>query len=125
MKSHGTTMVKMNETDAVSGLSALGNQTRLAIFKLLVRAGKDGLTIGRIGSELGIPLSTLAHHLDRLVRASLVQQTKAGREIFCVADFTVLQDLMAYLNDKCCEGLPGDIPAPETGHVSSKELIDG
>lgn len=95
----------MNQSEAALGLKALGNETRLSIFRLLVRAGDDGLTIGRIGQELNIPLSTLAHHLDLLVRASLVIQKRDGREVHCMANYASLRDLTSFLTEKCCEGL--------------------
>lgn len=113
----------MNESEAVAGLGALGNQTRLAIFRLLVQAGEDGLPIGRIGRELDVPLSTLAHHLDRLVRSSLVSQHRSGREIYCKADYSALHALTVYLTDKCCEGLPAEMP--EATKSASMELVDG
>jgi len=114
----------LSEIDAANGLSALGNQSRLTIFKLLVRAGKDGLPVGRIGRELNIPLSTLAHHLDRLVRTSLVHQRRSGREVYCVADYTVLQGLTGYLTEKCCEGLPEETLMSSNSYSETKELID-
>lgn len=96
----------MDEAKAVQGLSALGNESRLAIFRLLVRAGKSGTRTGQIGRELGIPLSTLAHHLDRLSRAGLISQQKSGREVICTARYKTLNAITNYLNEKCCEGLP-------------------
>lgn len=99
----------MNQNDAALGLKALGNETRLSIFRLLVRAGDSGLPIGRIAQELNIPLSTLAHHLDQLVRVSLVVQRRDGREVYCKANYGSLNALTAFLTEKCCEGL---LPAP-------------
>ena len=96
----------MREKEAANGFSALGNATRLSIFKLLVRAGNQGSATGRIGSELNIPLSTLAHHLDALSRAGLITQNKSGREVICTAIYTALQGLTNYLTENCCEGLP-------------------
>ncbi len=96
----------MDETEAAQGLSALGNKSRLAIFRLLVRAGECGTPTGHIGRELGIPLSTLAHHLDRLSRAGLISQQKSGREVICTARYKTLDAITNYLTEKCCEGLP-------------------
>lgn len=96
----------MQEAQAVQGFSALGNASRLAIFKLLVRAGQPGSVTGRIGRELGIPLSTLAHHLDMLSRAGLISQRKSGREVINTVNFSTLADLTEFLTEKCCEGLP-------------------
>jgi ArsR family transcriptional regulator len=94
------------EDEAIQGFSALGNSTRLAIFRLLVRAGQNGLATGRIGNELNVPLSTLAHHLDALARASLISQVKSGREVICIANYGTLFALTNYLNEKCCDGVP-------------------
>lgn len=112
----------MDETEAAQGLSALGNQSRLAIFRLLVRAGDNGSPTGHIGRELGVPLSTLAHHIDCLSRAGLVDQRKVGREVICTANYKTLMALTSYLTEKCCEGLPEG--AFETGTSVTKELVD-
>lgn len=112
----------MDEIEAVQGFSALGNKTRLSIFRLLVRAGEDGTPIGHIGRELGIPLSTLAHHLDRLCRAGLVAQDKVGREVICTADYKSLLSLTNYITEKCCEGLPDS--AFENVTTNSPELAE-
>jgi len=112
----------MDGTDAVQGFSALGNASRLAIFRLLVRAGEHGSPTGPIGRELGIPLSTLSHHLDRLSRAGLVDQRKSGREVVCTVNYGALQALTNFLTEKCCEGLPEK--ELEANTTSTPELID-
>ncbi|OUS28276.1 transcriptional regulator [Gammaproteobacteria bacterium 45_16_T64] len=83
-------------------LEALGNPTRLGIFKLLVQAGKKGLPVGDIQKSLGVPASTLSHHIAKLVNTGLVVQRRESRTLFCVADYVVMQDLIGYLVDKCC-----------------------
>lgn len=115
----------MNDADAAEGLNALGNESRLAIFRLLVQAGEQGLPIGRISSALGIPLSTLAHHLDRLTRASLLRREKAGREVHCIADYETLRSLTAYLNDRCCEGLAVDETEQPGMKANQMEIVEG
>lgn len=102
---------------AVAGFSALGNQTRLAVFRVLVRAGADGVAIGDIHQTLGVPLSTLAHHLSALVGAGLVQQEKQGRTVVCRADYGSMHTLIAYLTQNCCEGVT-DGPATPTSQQS-------
>jgi ArsR family transcriptional regulator len=114
----------MQENEAASGFSALGNKTRLAIFKLLVRAGDQGFATGHIGNQLKIPLSTLAHHLDCLSRAKLITQHKAGREVICTANFTSLLALTNFLTENCCEGLPTDERDSSNQTDSALELID-
>lgn len=112
----------MNINEAAEGFSALGNETRIEIFRLLVQAGEGGLSTGRIASEIGMPLSTLAHHLDALTRARLVNQSKSGREVTNTANYPVLQTLIDYLTEKCCQGLPVTAYS-ETAKESDKELI--
>lgn len=114
----------MLENEAANGFSALGNETRLVIFKLLVRAGDQGFPTGRIGNELNIPLSTLAHHLDSLSRAGLITQNKSGREVICTANYSALQALTNYLTENCCEGLPAEARDAFNQAVSTQELVD-
>ena len=93
-----------NETIAADILGALGNETRLLVFRLLVRAGQDGLNIGQIQEHLGTAPSTLAHHIQTLVHAGLVRQDKKGREVICSANFDTMNAVVAYLTDECCKG---------------------
>jgi len=95
----------MNEDRAAEGLAALGNRTRLRLFRLLVRAGEEGLNVGDIQTHIGLPASTLAHHLAILTRAGLVSQERRGREIISRADYDVVEGLAAYLTEECCAGV--------------------
>ncbi len=94
-----------NETIAADILGALGNETRLQVFRLLVRAGRDGMNIGQIQDHLGTAPSTLAHHIQTLVHAGLVVQDKQGREVICSANFETMENIVAYLTDECCKGV--------------------
>jgi len=96
-------------TDApVDALAALGHDARLAIFRILVRAGDDGLPVHQIQERLGgMPRSTLAHHLQMLVQAGLVAQTKAGAEVVSRADYGAIRRVIAYLTDECCADAEG------------------
>ena len=94
-----------NETIAADILGALGNETRLQVFRLLVRAGRDGMNIGQIQDHLGAAPSTLAHHIQTLVHAGLVVQDKQGREVICSANFETMENIVAYLTDECCKGV--------------------
>ncbi len=87
-------------------LGELGNPTRLAIFRLLVRAGPEGVVVGDIQRRLDIPGSTLSHHLAHLARAGLVAQNRDGRSLWCTAQHTVMDDLIEFLTNQCCTGLP-------------------
>ncbi|MBP7548422.1 MAG: helix-turn-helix transcriptional regulator [Corallincola sp.] len=92
----------MELLDAANRLEALGNPTRLAIVRLLVEAGGDGLAVGDIQRELAIPGSTLSHHLSKLAQVGLIRQLRESRVIRCQADFASMQALMQFLMDKCC-----------------------
>ena len=94
-----------NENEAASRLSALGNATRLRLFRLLVKAGPEGLNVGDLQRLLAIPASTLAHHLSALTRADLVLQQRHGREVLCLANYDSMNALVAFLTDACCSGV--------------------
>ncbi len=98
-------MAGMQNDAAALSLSALGHEARLAVFRLLVRAGQDGLKVGELGALLDLPASTLAHHLTALVKAGLVQQERRGREVVNRADYTHMTALLAFLTDECCCGV--------------------
>jgi len=85
-------------------LAQLGNPTRLAIYRLLVRAAPDGLPVGDIKTHLNIPASTLSHHIQHLAFVGLVEQTREGRVLRCRADCARMDALVAYLANECCLG---------------------
>ena len=86
-------------------LSALGHEARLSVFRLLVQAGDEGLLVGEIGAHLGIPASTLAHHLRALVDGGLVVQEKDGREVVNRVNFKAMSDMLDFLTSQCCVGV--------------------
>ena len=98
----------MDERQAAIGLSALGNVTRLHLFRLLVKAGPEGLTVGRIQHHLGVPASTLAHHIASLAKAGLLTQRKQGREVICATDYRRIDALVDFVTRECCEGVAID-----------------
>lgn len=83
-------------------LEALGQPTRLAIFRLLVRAGTDGRTVGELQAALDIPASTLSFHLKRLVEVGLVNQERSGATLYCLCDHAVMQATVGFLLRECC-----------------------
>ncbi|MFZ5789972.1 MAG: ArsR/SmtB family transcription factor [Pseudomonadota bacterium] len=91
---------------AVAALAALAQETRLAVFRLLVRAGPSGLPAGSLARALGVQPSTLSHHLAELERARLVRRWRVERQIFCAADLAGARRLIAYLVEDCCDGRP-------------------
>jgi ArsR family transcriptional regulator, arsenate/arsenite/antimonite-responsive transcriptional repressor len=100
----------MRERKAADSLAALGNPTRLRLYRLLVRAGAAGLNVGDLQRLLEVPASTLAHHLATLARAGLVTQERRGREVVSRADYPAMRALVGYLTEQCCTGvnLAGD-----------------
>lgn len=91
------------EIDVVAkALKELGHSTRLAIYKRLVKSGYQGLAVGVIQEELGIPGSTLSHHLSSLASAGLITQRREGRVLYCVAEYGQLQAVIDFLQDECC-----------------------
>ena len=92
-------------TPHARALAALGHDARLSIFRLLVRAGDDGLRVGDIGDHLALAPSTLAHHLSSLVDAGLVVQEKHGREVFNRVDYPAMQAVLSFLTSECCSGV--------------------
>ena len=100
------------EQRAADALAALGNRTRLRVFKLLVRAGREGTNVGTIQRVLGTPATTLAHHLGTLTQAGLVDQERRGREVICTANFKAFNTVLAYVKAECCAGVElGDTEA--------------
>ena len=86
-------------------LAALGHDARLSIFRLLVKAGDDGLRVSDISDHFGFAPSTLAHHLSALVDAGLVVQEKRGREVFNRVDYPAMRRVVGFLTSECCSGV--------------------
>lgn len=96
----------MKSKQAVSALSALAHEGRLAAFRLLVRAGPDGLAAGEIAERLRMPPSSLSANLMLLSAARLATSRRAGRSIIYTADFDAMRGLLAFLIEDCCNGSP-------------------
>ena len=92
----------MNVEQAAKQLEALGNTTRLQVYRTLVRAGEAGLPVGQIQERLGIPGSTLSHHLHRLILTGLVTQERQATTLICRANYPIMRDLMGFLTEECC-----------------------
>jgi len=101
----------MENIDAVAALSALAQETRLDIFRLLVRAGSEGRAVGHIGGRLDLPSATLSFHLGQLKHAGLITFRREGRSLIYTANFAAMNDLIAYLMENCCAGDTGDCAA--------------
>src|SRR5580700_6707969 len=94
----------MEKAQAIAALAALAQDNRLDAFRLLVRAGPDGVSAGRVASALGLAPNTLTFHLDRLRHAGLVTVRRAGRSMIYAARFDSMRALLAYLTENCCQG---------------------
>jgi DNA-binding transcriptional ArsR family regulator len=92
----------MKIADAAARLEALGNQTRLQIYRTLVRAGHSGMPVGRLQEKLKIPASTLSHHIKTLVSVGLVSQVRESTTLVCHANFDAMRGLVDFLAAECC-----------------------
>ena len=95
-------------------LEALGNPTRLQIFRTLVRAGDAGMPVGRLQERMGIAASTLSHHLHRLILTGLVSQERQSTVLICRADYAAMGALLGFLASECCVDAPSESKARRT-----------
>lgn len=96
----------MEIKSAVTALSALAQETRLAAYRVLVAAGEAGLPAGEIAAKLGVPPATLSFHLKELAHAGLVTNRNEGRFVIYAADYAVMTGLIGFLSEECCAGQP-------------------
>lgn len=92
----------MEKNLLVKCLAQLGHETRISIFQLLIKAGKKGMVVGEILEELNIPPSTLSHHISKLTNLDLVRQERDGKNLICVANYSMLNDIVFELQSSCC-----------------------
>jgi ArsR family transcriptional regulator len=92
----------MNIETTAKQLEALGNVTRLSLYRALVRAGYEGLPVGRLQEKLAIPASTLSHHLQRLIATGLVTQERQATTLICRANYETMNGLIGFLSEECC-----------------------
>ena len=107
----------MTDKDAVKLLAALAQESRLAIFRLLIRHGAQGLPAGGIGEALGVAPNTLSFHLKELSHAGLLTARHQGRYVYYAADYGAMNGLLSFMTENCCDGAPCPAdcagPAPE------------
>ena len=96
----------MEKEGALVALAALAQESRLDIYRLLVQAGSDGLAVGQIAEQLGLPSATLAFHLKELKNAGLATFTRNGRSLIYAAVYPTMNALLEYLTENCCQGIP-------------------
>ncbi len=92
----------MKLEDAAAQLEALGNPTRLAVYRVLIQTGPGGKPVGDIQRKLDIPASTLSHHIAKLVQAGLIRQERVSRTLYCKADYSNMDALMRFMVRNCC-----------------------
>jgi len=92
----------MKVEQAAEQLEALGSPTRLQVYRTLVRAGRNGLPVSRVQEKLGIPASTLSHHLHRLILTGLVTQERQATTLICRANYPAMDALLGFLREECC-----------------------
>lgn len=92
----------MNIDDAAARLEALGNPTRLKVYRMLVRAGAEGMPVGRLQAKLDAAASTLSHHIKSLVIVGLVTQTREGATLVCHANYDLMHELLSFMAEQCC-----------------------
>jgi DNA-binding transcriptional ArsR family regulator len=111
----------MKTADAIKVLSALAQESRLAIFRLLIEQGPEGLPVGVIGERLGLPSATLSFHLKELLHAGLVTSRQAGRFIYYAPVIAAMNGLVDYLTENCCVASGGSCaPSPTAKRVAAK-----
>jgi ArsR family transcriptional regulator, arsenate/arsenite/antimonite-responsive transcriptional repressor len=94
----------MDRSKAIAALAALAQESRLDVFRLLVQTGADGLPAGQIAERLNLPSATLSFHLKQLKHAGLVTFRRESRSLIYAAEYTSMNDLLAYLTENCCQG---------------------
>jgi ArsR family transcriptional regulator len=92
----------MDQKRAIAALGALAQETRLALFRLLVTCGPEGLPAGVIAERLGVQPSSLSFHLAQLVHAGLITQRRSSRQLIYSAEYGTMNALLAYLTENCC-----------------------
>ncbi len=113
----------MEKSNVIAALGALAQETRLAVFRLLVECGPEGLPAGELGGKLGLPSPTLSFHLNQLRHARLVTARRRGRSIIYAANYATMNGLLAYLTENCCRGQArcDASEAGELGHDSREK----
>ncbi len=115
----------MDSNEVVQALGALAHETRLAIFRMLVERGPDGISAGLIAENLSLPPSSLTFHVQHLHRAGLITQRRLSRQLIYAADFAGMNGLVGFLTENCCGGQASCAPVckPAASTVQSKRNI--
>jgi DNA-binding transcriptional ArsR family regulator len=111
----------MEKTNVIDALAALAQENRLDTYRLLIRAGHQGLPAGEIAATLGLPPNTLSFHFDRLRQAGLVTVRRNGRSMIYAARYDTMNALIGFLTEKCCAGQP-ELCAPAAACTPSRPV---
>jgi DNA-binding transcriptional ArsR family regulator len=111
----------MESKTVIRALGALAHESRLAIYRLLVQAGPEGLAVGAIGGKLDLAPATLSFHLAGLRHAGLVSERREGRTLFQAADFGAMNSVIGYLSENCCQGADCGVACAPKPKTASKE----
>ena len=115
----------MDQHCAIAALGALAHETRLALFRLLVTSGPEGLAAGVIAENLGIPPSSLSFHLQELVHAGLITQRRLSRNLIYSAEYETMNELVAYLTENCCGRGSACVPLCDPTEIFAEETRNG
>ena len=118
LSQHFDKVGNMETLNAAELLAALGHESRLLIYRLLVEAGPKGVNAGAIAEQLGIPAATTSFHLSNLSRVGLIKARQESRFIYYATDYSVMDELLAFLTAKCCQG---QSCLPKTEQVNTTE----
>ena len=110
----------METLNAADLLAALGHESRLSIYRLLVEAGPEGVNASSIAEQLGLPAATASFHLSNLSRVGLIKARQESRFIYYATDYSVMDELLVFLTDKCCQG-QSCLPKTEQVHTAEKD----
>jgi DNA-binding transcriptional ArsR family regulator len=111
----------MKAAAVIEALGALAHEHRLAIFKLLVERGPEGLAAGHIGSRLKLVPSSLTFHLQNLQRAGLISQRRESRHLIYSADYEAMNGVLGYLTENCCVGSPECAPSCKPARATASK----
>ena len=111
----------MESKATIRALGALAHESRLAIYRLLVQAGPEGMAVGAIGEKLDLAPATLSFHLAGLRHAGLVSERRDGRTLYQAADYSAMNGLIGYLSENCCQGADCGVACAPTPKTTSKE----
>jgi len=96
----------MQTNKVIAALSALAQESRLAVFRLLVQAGPEGMAATKISEQVGVPASSLSFHLKEMLHADLVTSRQESRYVIYSANFATMSELIGFLTENCCGGNP-------------------